>query len=61
MVKWIVMLICAASLAACGSMRSTSSSGSGGQSLGSGGSGEPPIGLTTPGLYGNDVLAAPGP
>ena len=58
MVKWIVMLICALSLTACGSMQSTSSSGYGGQSSSSGGSSEA-TGLT-PGLYGDGTLGVPG-
>jgi hypothetical protein len=59
MTKWIVMLVCALSLTACGSMQSTSSSGYGGQNLASGGP-DPTVDLI-PGLYGYGIVAVPGP
>ncbi|MGZ3253590.1 MAG: hypothetical protein ACXU7D_04720 [Burkholderiaceae bacterium] len=59
MAKWIVMLVCALSLTACGSMQSTSSSGYGEQSSASGGVTET-AGLM-PGAYGDGTLGVPGP
>jgi hypothetical protein len=60
MLKWIVMLACALTLTACGSMQSTSSSGYGGPNSASGGSGETTGTGLAPGQYGDGTLGVPG-